>query len=177
MRSAPLGFDLREVLDSARDVFGVNRQAAHPDSVEVTRAGVLASLADSPGHGLEVVRRLGARGRTAAAGAVYPVLQQLVDEGLAAADQVGERRVYTLTPAGRAAATDLDPAAGSARSSAPRGPRIPELGVDGTLARAALSLASTVAQVARDGSPEQRERAAALLDEARKNLYAVLGAD
>jgi DNA-binding PadR family transcriptional regulator len=69
------------------------------------RLALLSLLAERPQHGYELMRGLEERsGGTyrASAGTVYPTLQQLEDEGLAASEAVEGRRVYRLTEAGRA---------------------------------------------------------------------------
>lgn len=179
MRAAPPGFDLRELLDSLRDAVAASGWGRAPGrDGEDPRGDVLSALATRPMHGLEVIRHLDAAGTGATtAGTVYPILQQLLEEGLASSEQVGERRVYALTEAGRAAAADATTREGAAATGTAHGPRIPDLDIGGPLPRAALGLASAAAQVARDGTPAQRERAAALLDETRKRLYAVLAED
>jgi DNA-binding PadR family transcriptional regulator len=69
------------------------------------RLALLSLLAERPQHGYELMRSLEERsGGTyrASAGSIYPTLQQLEDEGLAASDPVEGRRVYRLSEAGRA---------------------------------------------------------------------------
>lgn len=68
------------------------------------RLALLSLLADGPAHGYDLMKRLEQRsGRTyhASAGTVYPVLQQLEDEGMISAQAVDGKKVYALTPAGR----------------------------------------------------------------------------
>jgi DNA-binding PadR family transcriptional regulator len=69
------------------------------------RLALLSLLAEGPRHGYELMRRLEDRsGGTyrASAGTVYPTLQQLEDEGLAASEERDGKRVYRITDAGRA---------------------------------------------------------------------------
>jgi DNA-binding PadR family transcriptional regulator len=68
------------------------------------RLALLSLLADGAAHGYDLMKRLEERsGRTyhASAGTVYPVLQQLEDEGLIAAKTLEGKKVYGLTAAGR----------------------------------------------------------------------------
>lgn len=177
MRAAPPGFDLRDLLDSLRDTLRAPSRTGRAATGDV-REAVLAALAEGPRHGLELSRLLDARAPgSASPGTVYPVLQQLVDEGLAASEQVGERRVFELTPAGREAASAVREGARATAGDAPRAGWMPDLGLEGPLPGAALKLASTLAQVVRDGTPEQRERAAELLDDTRRHLYSLLAED
>jgi len=71
------------------------------------RLALLSLLAEAPRHGYDLMKELEARsGGTyrASAGSVYPTLQQLEDEGLARSDAADGKRVYQLTPEGRAEA-------------------------------------------------------------------------
>jgi len=68
------------------------------------RLALLSLLDDGPGHGYELMKRLEERsGGTyhASAGTVYPVLQQLEDEGLIRSLEQDGKKVYELTDAGR----------------------------------------------------------------------------
>jgi DNA-binding PadR family transcriptional regulator len=72
------------------------------------RLALLSLLADGPAHGYELMKKLEQRsGGTyqASAGTVYPVLQQLEDEGLATSETVEGKKVYRITDAGRAELT------------------------------------------------------------------------
>jgi DNA-binding PadR family transcriptional regulator len=67
------------------------------------RFALLSLLKDGPKHGYELMKTLEARsGGTyrASAGAVYPTLQQLEDEGLVTSVQEEGKRVYQITDAG-----------------------------------------------------------------------------
>ncbi len=140
------------------------------------RTGLLAILADGPGHGYELIQRIEAK--TAGAwkpspGSVYPTLQLLADEGLVAAVDHDGKRVFELTDAGRAE---------SAR-------RNDELGEDpwsrgGTGRPQAMQLFDAMKQIhlaARQvvmaGNPVQIESATEIVKNARKQLYQLLAAD
>ena len=69
---------------------------------------LLDALRDGPKHGYEIIKSLEGRsgGRySPSPGTVYPTMQFLQDLGLVRADREAERRVFSLTEAGRA---DLD---------------------------------------------------------------------
>jgi DNA-binding PadR family transcriptional regulator len=73
------------------------------------RLALLSLLSDRPAHGYELMRQLEERsGRLyrASAGTVYPVLQQLQDEGMVSVDDRDGKKVYSLTDAGRAEVAD-----------------------------------------------------------------------
>ena len=143
------------------------------------RAAVLALLAEKPMHGYQIIHEIEERSNGAwkpSPGSVYPTLQLLADEGLIAAEESNGRKTYSLTDEGRrvadAAADQAAPwEAQSARDSgrdSGRATALPKAGID---------LAQAAAQVGRSGSPEQVKQAVAILDEARRKLYAILAQD
>ncbi|WP_370124944.1 PadR family transcriptional regulator [Arthrobacter sp. MW3 TE3886] len=135
------------------------------------RSAVLALLAERPMHGYQIIREIEERsGGTwkPSAGSVYPTLQLLADEGLIHAEESNGRKIYSLTDAGR------EEMAG-AGMSAPWESAGPESGSGfAALPKAGVELAQAAAQVGRTGTPEQVQEAVAVLDEARRRLYAIL---
>lgn len=136
------------------------------------RAAVLALLAEEPMHGYQIIREIEERTEGSwkpSAGSVYPTLQLLADEGLITAEELRGRKTYSLTETGRAAAD-------ASESPAPwesAGQRSEHKNLT-ALPKAGMDLASAAAQVGRTGSPEQIEQAVAVLDDARRKLYAIL---
>ena len=68
------------------------------------RLALLSLIEDEPAHGYELMKRLEERSGgmyRASAGTVYPVLQQLEDEGLVRIEEEGGKKVHHLTEAGR----------------------------------------------------------------------------
>ena len=68
------------------------------------RLALLSMLESGPKHGYELMRELENKSGgiyKASAGAIYPALQQLEDEGLVTSDQAAGKRTYSLTQAGR----------------------------------------------------------------------------
>jgi len=68
------------------------------------RLALLSMLESGPKHGYELMKELEAKSGgiyKASAGAVYPALQQLEDEGLVTSDQSAGKRTYSLTEAGK----------------------------------------------------------------------------
>jgi DNA-binding PadR family transcriptional regulator len=68
------------------------------------RLALLSLLEQEPKHGYELMKDLEARSGgiyRASAGAVYPALQQLEDEGRVTSNQEAGKRTYRLTDAGR----------------------------------------------------------------------------
>lgn len=129
---------------------------------------LLAGLLDGPAHGYELMRRLEERsdGRwRPSPGSVYPMLQQLEDEGLVRSVQGEGRRAFELTDEGRAQA---DPAA------------LDELARDtdanpGSGLREELEqLHLAVRQVRAVGGEDQIAEVAGVLRQARQTIYRLL---
>src|SRR6266478_6069413 len=73
------------------------------------RTALLAVLSEEPGHGYDVMQKL--EDKTGGAwrpspGSVYPTLQLLEDEGLVRSTERDGKRVFEITDAGRAEATE-----------------------------------------------------------------------
>lgn len=179
MRSSSMpGFDLRDAVDSLREAFGP-RASDRPSGARAgrgdIRTAILIELSVEPMHGYQIIQAIENRSGgewKPSPGSIYPTLQLLADEALVSAAQIGERKVYSLTEAGRIVAAE---ATDGAQQSEPR------RGKDGqstvTLAKSSAKLAQALAQFPRNGSTEQSERAVAIIDEARRKLYAILAED
>ena len=168
--SSPTGFGLREAVDGLREAFAP-RVAGRMGRGDI-RTAILVALADEPMHGYQIIQAIEARTGGAwkpSPGSIYPTLQLLADEGLVSSEQVGERKVYSLTEAGTTA---------SAESTLPGEPRRKhDFERSAALPKAGAKLAQAAAQVAHSGTPEQAERAVAVIDDARRKLYAILAED
>ncbi|MFB8385707.1 PadR family transcriptional regulator [Microbacterium sp. NPDC055910] len=139
------------------------------------RAAVLALLAEQPMHGYQIIQEISERsGGTwkPSPGSVYPTLQLLTDEGLVSAEESSGRKTYSLTEEGREAAD----AAGE-RTAPWETPGAADSARIMALPKAGIELAQVTAQVGRTGSSEQVQQAVAVLDEARRKLYAILAQD
>lgn len=164
------GFDLWEAVDGIRETFAP-RVAGRMGRGDV-RTAILIALTDEPMHGYQIIQSIEARTNGAwkpSAGSIYPTLQLLADEGLVTSEQIGERKVFSLTEAGKASAAEV---AGGPTPWEPRRSWNPERSA--ALPKAGAKLAQAVAQVAHSGSQEQAERAVAVIDEARRKIYAIL---
>ncbi|WP_217250569.1 PadR family transcriptional regulator [Streptomyces sp. AC602_WCS936] len=135
------------------------------------RASILALLKDRPMHGYEMIQEIAERSGGAwkpSPGSVYPTLQLLEDEGLIASESEGGKKLFALTEAGRTAAEE--------------GPEAPweeaSRGVDwealSEIRQAGFGLLEAFGQVWKTGSKEQREKALAVIGDARKKLYLIL---
>ncbi len=68
------------------------------------RLALLSMLESGPKHGYELMKELETKSGgiyKASAGAIYPALQQLEDEGLVTSDSMAGKRTYQLSDAGR----------------------------------------------------------------------------
>lgn len=138
------------------------------------RAAVLALLAERPMHGYEMIQELDSRTGGAwrpSPGSIYPTLQLLEDEGLivgATDDSGGGRKRFTLTDTGRTEAE-------SAAQTPPWQEFAPEtINSWHEIRDAGFQAMNALRQVMMTGTDEQRERAAQVLDETRRKLYAIL---
>ncbi|MER3390707.1 MAG: PadR family transcriptional regulator [Microcella sp.] len=172
-------FDLWEAMEGLRDSFGPRMEAmmGHTD----IRSAILVALLDGAKNGHQVMQAIGARmpgSRTPSAGAVYPMLQQLTDEGLVSSEQHDDRRVYSLTEAGHAVASEAAESMHETGRDDDWQSRIPRFREHSrALPKAGVKLAQAASQVAQSGTVQQQERAATLLDETRRALYAILAED
>jgi DNA-binding PadR family transcriptional regulator len=138
------------------------------------RDALLVVLAERPMHGYELITELEARssGRwRPSPGSIYPALSRMEEQGLLAAGEVEGKKVFSLTARGRAAreaveVDDGDPTPGRWR----------EAGGDahGALRSLPAEITGQARQLRRFGSPDQVEAAAALLEDVKRQLYALL---
>ncbi|MEU7280134.1 PadR family transcriptional regulator [Streptomyces sp. NPDC045431] len=135
------------------------------------RASILALLKDRPMHGYEMIQEIAERSGGAwrpSPGSVYPTLQLLEDEGLIVSESEGGKKLFTLSDAGRA--------------EAEAGPDAPweeaGRGVDwealNEIRQAGAGLFEAFGQVWKTGNAEQRQKALAVVNDARKKLYLIL---
>lgn len=211
MRNTPPNLsEIREALESLRDAVmartsgapagwsawaGGNGPAQGSRGHGDLRTAILAALSGEPKNGHQVMQAIASASGGSlmpSAGQIYPMLQQLTDEGLLSAQADGERTVYTLTDAGReAAAVAHEKSNAASDESRTRvdwdmsefvdrmSGRWNDHRAEHTTAvpRAGAKLAQAAAQVASTGTKDQQQRAAALLDQTRRALYAILAED
>ncbi|HEY6794625.1 MAG TPA: PadR family transcriptional regulator [Kineosporiaceae bacterium] len=137
------------------------------------RAAVLALLAEQPRHGYAIMTELAERSGglwRPSPGSVYPVLQQLQDEGLVLVEEADGRRIFTLSEAGRVYVAEHPDETAEPWRVAETGPmrRVQ------SLMFSVQALGAAAEQVARLGDDVQAAHAVAALDEARKRLYRIL---
>ncbi|QKV91292.1 helix-turn-helix transcriptional regulator [Streptomyces sp. NA02950] len=135
------------------------------------RASILALLKDRPMHGYEMIQEIAERSGGAwkpSPGSVYPTLQLLEDEGLISSESEGGKKLFALTEEGR---TEADAGAQAPWEEAGRG-------IDWEamqeIRQAGFGLMEAFGQVWKTGSPEQRKKAVAIINESRKRMYLIL---
>jgi DNA-binding PadR family transcriptional regulator len=138
------------------------------------RAAILVLLAERPMHGYEMIQEIAERSQDLwrpSPGSVYPTLQLLVDEGLiTGSESEGSKKLFELTDAGKAAAEKV---------ATPPWDEIAE-GVDPAhlnLRAAVGQLFGAVAQSAHAASSEQQQRIIEIVNNARREIYTILGED
>lgn len=136
------------------------------------RAAVLVLLEEQARNGYQLIQELSERSNDAwrpSPGSIYPVLQQLEDEGLVVVS-AGTGRTYELSDAGRALVTEQREQLGKPWESS-------DLDAS-SAARELMGTAKDVVLAARQvlvaGSSTQVTRATAILVETRRNLYRIL---
>lgn len=138
------------------------------------RVAILKLLTERPMHGYEMIQEINERSQQLwkpSPGSVYPTLQLLVDEGLlVSTDAEGSKKLFELTEEGSAAAEKIETApwdeiAGDADPGA--------LG----LRNAVGQLAGAVIQASHAASPEQQQRIVDIVNNARREIYSILGED
>jgi DNA-binding PadR family transcriptional regulator len=136
------------------------------------RAAILKLLTERPMHGYEMIQEIGERSQQLwkpSPGSVYPTLQLLVDEGLLVATETdGSKKLFELTDDGKAAAEKIETAPWD---------EITEGADPGALnLRSAVGqLMGAVAQSAHAATAEQQQRIVDIVNNARKEIYQILG--
>ncbi|KQV73767.1 hypothetical protein ASC61_01350 [Aeromicrobium sp. Root344] len=140
------------------------------------RAAALLLLSEQPQHGYQLIQEIGERSNgswTPSPGSIYPVLQQLEDEGLITFERVEGRKTATLTDEGTAYVEENREQLGTPWEDA-KGDPAHDLR---DFAHGLKGFINAWKQVAQAGTPEQREKAQAVVDDARKAMYRILADD
>ncbi len=140
------------------------------------RAAALLLLAEAPKHGYQLIQEIGEKSEgawTPSPGSIYPVLQQLEDEGLLSFERVDGRKTATLTDEGSTYVDEHREELGTPWQAA-QGDERHEMH---ELASSLKGFMTAWKQVAQAGTPAQREKATTVVDDARKALYQLLADD
>ncbi|MDX1889768.1 PadR family transcriptional regulator [Mycolicibacterium sp. 050158] len=136
------------------------------------RAAILTLLTERPMHGYEMIQEIAERSQDLwkpSPGSVYPTLQLLVDEDLiVGTESDGSKKLFELTDAGRAAAEKIETAPWD---------EITEGADPGAvnLRSAVGQLMGAVKQSFFAANPEQQKRIVDVVNNARREIYGILG--
>ena len=189
MGTASKNIDLREL---AGDLIGLIKDHAKdaanavskPDAAMVQNA-VLSTIADEPKNATEITRVLtlaSAGAWNPTSGEIQVALTTLTTEKLATAKVDGDRKVYSITKAGK---TRLKDAPAASKSTAGNESRrkfnsfadmatMSGINLTPEFKRAAKNLAPVMLDMAKTGTKAQQAAAAALLAETRDQMHAIL---
>ena len=144
------------------------------------RLAVLSALEGSSKNGKEVIQsiQLASGGTwTPSSSEVYPLLEELTDEGLVTIKIDGERRVYKLSKAGSKHLAETiansKPAAASQKNESKNKGSV----INVELLKSSSLLAQAVTQVAQTCSAEKQAEVVAIIDEARRKTHSILAQD
>jgi DNA-binding PadR family transcriptional regulator len=155
-----------------RGAFPGGRRARRGD----IRAAALLLLAEESRNGYQIIQEIEKRSDglwKPSPGSVYPALAQLEDEGLVRAQEVGDRRTYVLTDAGRAYIEEHRD-----ELTAPWEQMADSVDDDvGALFRELRHVGMAAAQIGHLGNTNQIAKARSMLAAARRGLYSLLAED
>jgi DNA-binding PadR family transcriptional regulator len=140
------------------------------------RAAVLVLLDESPRNGYQIIQELTERSDGAwrpSPGSVYPILQQLEDEGLVEISSTVSGKTYVLTAQGKALVEKDRATLGKPWETAAADVSDATSDLFGNLRQVVHS----VRQVAMAGSEAQSRKAATILADARRSIYRLLAED
>ncbi|OBF40704.1 PadR family transcriptional regulator [Mycobacterium sp. ACS1612] len=141
------------------------------------RSAILKLLAERPMHGYEMIQEIAERSQNLwrpSPGSVYPTLQLLVDEGLiASTESEGSKKLFELTEDGRSAVEKIETAPWEEIAEGWKDEAPGQLNL-----RAAIGqLMGAAAQSAHTATEEQQQRIVDILNNARREIYGILGED
>ncbi|MEN9869882.1 MAG: hypothetical protein RLZZ171_865 [Cyanobacteriota bacterium] len=155
------------------DSFGRNWANDHRTRRGDIKFILLELLADRPNHGYNLIKEMERRYgefRRLSPGSVYPTLQMLDEGGYLTSEQVGGKRVYTITDAGKELLAERSP---QSRSNASQG--IGNVPSEFSELRNTLNdLATVVMQVSRSANTERMSQVRELLEQVKRDIYAML---
>ena len=137
---------------------------------------MLLLVAEQPRNGYQIIGELAERSRGTwrpSPGSVYPVLQQLEDEGLVVSASADVGRVYRITDAGTAYVEAHREEMGLPWQEAANAVSAPAM----ELAQLIPQLVGAIKQVLQAGTERQINEARTVLTEARRSLYRILADD
>jgi DNA-binding PadR family transcriptional regulator len=140
------------------------------------RAAILALLKEEPRNGYGIIQEIERCSEglwKPSAGAVYPALQQLEDEGLIEQVDNGGRQEYRLTESGSQYVQEHGEELNAPWENGSNGPAEGTIGLLGLVRQVGMA----AVQVAQAGSPAQVTEARTVLTETRRKLYGILASE
>jgi DNA-binding PadR family transcriptional regulator len=134
---------------------------------------LLETLTAGPMHGYQVIQRLSERheGRyRPSPGSVYPTLQMLEEGGFLSGELSDGKRVYTITESGRSLLEERGTPSEDEDESSEGADRR-------KLRKSTFSFVIAMRQGLHHADPVTRERVRAVIDRARREIYAILAED
>lgn len=177
--------DVSEMIDGIRGMVssamsGASRMGSSAPSAMDVRIAVMSVLKGDAKNGKEVIQaiQLASGGSWAPkSSAIYPLLEEMTDEGLVAIKIDKELRVYSLTKAGKASLVEALAKIEEKKNKPSSSTGTNWLDMNTTNLKAGAKLAQALTQVAQHGTADQQKRAADLVDETRRKVYAILAED
>jgi DNA-binding PadR family transcriptional regulator len=140
------------------------------------REASLLLLAEGPLNGYQIIQEIERRSNGVwrpSPGSVYPALAQLEDEGLVRIEELGDRRTFVLTDAGRAR---IDERRGETKAPWEQMTETDDADV-GALFLELRRLGMAAGQIGHLGSTEEVAGAREIIARARRALYSLLAED
>lgn len=188
MQNQTGNFNPREMFESLRQFLGStlvnNSSVASPTiSAAAKKRAVLSVLRKHPQNLAQIEQSV----HTASAGSFSPkaseiskILEEATAAGQVSSKAKGDRKIFSLTDAGEAFLNSPEPSSDSAEAEATANGHRPRgagpFSIDPVVV-AGAKLATAVTAIAQDCNQTQKEQAAAVLDETRRKLYAILAKD
>jgi DNA-binding PadR family transcriptional regulator len=181
--------DIKRFVEQVKTAFNDRMQENKWDSAkDVTdsdlRRSVLAALQGGAKNGHQVIDTIAAVSAGTFApteGQVFPVLESLVSDGLATSSVVDEKKAFAITDAGTEwltaqAAADATRSAAEGEAGSKRNPQ-DTFKSKAELVKAGLKLGQAVAAIGGTESVAKHKRAAEIVENASKAVFAILAED
>jgi DNA-binding PadR family transcriptional regulator len=156
--------------------FGPGRGRGRRSRRGDVRAAVLLLLESEPRNGYQMIQALEERSNGAwrpSPGSIYPVLNQLEDEGLVVAVETENGRRFTLTDIGRSYVEERREALGAPWDTASASMGEPRK----DLVHALRECAGAIRQIMDVGTEDQVTRTVTIMRDARRAIYRILADD
>lgn len=186
MQNNWMNIDLKSMVESLQEnirAFGgfnpTQVRAAGLVNEEGLRLAIIKALAEGPKTGTAIIETIAtSKSFKPSAGSIYPLLEQLTDEGLISSAFKKDRKTFTLTDSGKeffasipeSPATETEPDGESWAT-----PKWVDL--RGVVPVSLTRLGKVSVEVAKFGTKEQQEAAAKAIDEARRRIHEILSAE